>query len=364
MRVGFTCSCFDLLHAGHIIMLEDAKKQCDKLIVGLQVDPTVRKGKNKPIQDLGERAVQLKAVKHVDEVVLYETEEDLVQLLKEIKPDVRILGSDYIDKSFTGDDLDIEIYYHKRAHSFSTSNLRKLIYEEENKKMSTYDLPDEILDLYQNKKDKTFTKKEFVTLPMGGDFKKHKTAMKTYIKAVSPFFDPEKVCLDVGSGNGDLTKRLSNEFKIVISMDFFSSMKFDWLNNPHYAFNKNIHYIELREGEDYTCPTIRNGSIDFIHCMGVFHFLSLSTAIKYLKNMYRVLKVGGTIFLSVPGGKQINPTTEKTLGTPGEWFTYSDDDINKIAKKLNFTCKIHKYEKFTRNDKIVTLYKGENLHEH
>jgi len=129
--IGFTCSCFDLLHAGHILMLKDAKNRCDRLIVGLQTDPTIdRPEKNKPIQSLEERQIQLEAVKYVDEVFTYDTEEDLYKKLLDIKPDVRILGSDYIGKSFTGDNLDIEIYYHERKHNYSTTNLRKKIVSE------------------------------------------------------------------------------------------------------------------------------------------------------------------------------------------------------------------------------------------
>ena len=130
-KIGFTCSCFDLLHAGHILMLEDARKRCGKLIVGLQSDPTIdRPEKNKPIQSLEEREIQLKAVKYVDEIFTYNTEEELYKKLLYIKPDVRILGSDYIGKSFTGDDLDIQIYYHERKHNYSTTNLRKNIVSE------------------------------------------------------------------------------------------------------------------------------------------------------------------------------------------------------------------------------------------
>jgi len=127
--VGFTCSCFDLLHAGHILMLEDSKKQCDYLIVGLQSDPTIDRPdtKNKPVQSLEERQIQLEAIKYIDEIVIYDKENELYDLLKKINPDVRILGSDYKNKSFTGDDLPIKIYYHNRNHSFSTTNLRKQI---------------------------------------------------------------------------------------------------------------------------------------------------------------------------------------------------------------------------------------------
>jgi glycerol-3-phosphate cytidylyltransferase len=128
-KIGFTCSCFDLLHAGHILMLEDAKKQCDYLIVGLQTDPTIDRpnSKNKPIQSLEERKIQLEAIKYVDEIIVYETEKDLYNLLNEIIPHIRILGSDYKNKEFTGSDLDIEIYYHNRNHNYSTTNIRKKI---------------------------------------------------------------------------------------------------------------------------------------------------------------------------------------------------------------------------------------------
>ena len=129
IKIGFTCSCFDLLHAGHILMLKDAKEQCDKLIVGLQTDPTLdRPEKNKPIQSFEERKIQLEAVQYVDEVIKYETENELYELLKVLRPNVRILGSDYEDgRYFTGDDLNIPIYFHKRDHDYSSSNIRKEI---------------------------------------------------------------------------------------------------------------------------------------------------------------------------------------------------------------------------------------------
>ena len=134
--IGFTCSCFDLLHTGHILMLKDAKGQCDYLVIGLQTDPTIdRPEKNKPIQSLEERKIQLEAVKYIDEIIIYETEEDLYKKLLDINPNVRILGSDYIGKSFTGDDLDIPIYYHKRNHNYSSTNTRKKILEIDEKKI-------------------------------------------------------------------------------------------------------------------------------------------------------------------------------------------------------------------------------------
>ena len=128
MKVGFTCGSFDLLHAGHVLMLEEAKSVCDKLIVGLQTDPSIdRLSKNKPIQELKERFIQLSAVRYVDEVIVYETEDDLHALLQKIKPDIRILGKDHQGKKFTGHELDIELYFNTRNHEWSSSSLRKRI---------------------------------------------------------------------------------------------------------------------------------------------------------------------------------------------------------------------------------------------
>lgn len=125
-KIGFTASAFDLLHAGHIAMLEEAKEHCDYLIVGLHTDPTIdRPKKNKPIQTTFERYTQLKGCKFVDEIIPYDTELDLINLLKIIKPDLRIIGEEYRMKDFTGKDLPIEIYYNTREHIFSSSELRK-----------------------------------------------------------------------------------------------------------------------------------------------------------------------------------------------------------------------------------------------
>jgi glycerol-3-phosphate cytidylyltransferase len=140
MRVGFTCSTFDLLHAGHIVMLEDAKKQCDYLIVGLQTDPTIDRPdtKNKPIQSVVERYIQLKAVKYIDEIVVYSTEKDLEDLLLILPLNVRILGEEYKDNQFTGKQIcvnrGIELYFNKREHSFSTTELRQRIHKLESLK--------------------------------------------------------------------------------------------------------------------------------------------------------------------------------------------------------------------------------------
>lgn len=125
---GFTCSTFDLFHAGHVLMLQEAKQQCDYLIVGLQTDPTIdRPEKNKPVQSIFERFVQLQGCKYVDEIVVYATEKDLLDVLSSYNLDLRILGVEYRDKPFTGCDLPIATYFNNRAHSFSSSELRARI---------------------------------------------------------------------------------------------------------------------------------------------------------------------------------------------------------------------------------------------
>jgi glycerol-3-phosphate cytidylyltransferase len=131
-KIGFTCSTFDLLHAGHVTMLEEAKRHCDFLIVGLQNDPTLdRPEKNAPVQSIVERQIQLAAVKYVDEIVIYNTEQDLIDLLLTLPIDVRILGDEYKTKDFTGKDIakqrGSKIIYNGRDHSFSSSSLRKRV---------------------------------------------------------------------------------------------------------------------------------------------------------------------------------------------------------------------------------------------
>jgi len=126
--IGFTCGAFDLLHAGHIVMLEESKSYCDHLIVGLQTDPTIdRPEKNKPIQSVYEIFVQLNAVKYIDRIIPYDTEESLIDLLKSQHINIRFVGEDYRDKEFTGYDLPIEVKYTSRQHSFSSSSLRERI---------------------------------------------------------------------------------------------------------------------------------------------------------------------------------------------------------------------------------------------
>lgn len=132
-KIGFTCSSFDLLHVGHVQMLKECKKKCDYLIVGLQVDPSEDRDKNKPIVPLSSRHIILSSIKYVDEVICYQNEKELYELLKLINPDIRILGEDWKDKPFTGHDLDIPVIFNSRKHNFSTSKLRKQIYLEENK---------------------------------------------------------------------------------------------------------------------------------------------------------------------------------------------------------------------------------------
>ena len=136
MKIGITFSAFDLLHAGHIKMLEDAKRQCDYLICGLQTDPTLdRPEKIRPVQSVVERYIQLKGCVHVDEIVPYATEQDLEDILRSFKIDVRILGEEYRDKNFTGknycEEKGIELYYNQRDHRFSSSGLRKTVTEKE-----------------------------------------------------------------------------------------------------------------------------------------------------------------------------------------------------------------------------------------
>jgi glycerol-3-phosphate cytidylyltransferase len=139
-KIGITFSAFDLLHAGHIKMLEEAKTICDYLIVGLQLDPTLdRPNKNKPTQSIVERYIQLKACRSVDEIIPYNTEADLMDILKSFVIDVRVIGDDYRETNFTGKEYceqkGIEIYYNKRDHRFSTSDLKKAVFEQELKKL-------------------------------------------------------------------------------------------------------------------------------------------------------------------------------------------------------------------------------------
>jgi len=153
MKIGFTCSSFDLLHAGHILMLREAKSVCDHLICGLQIDPTLDRpdDKNPPVQSYMERYIQLSACKYVDEIIPYSTEEELIAILSHVPISVRILGEDYYGKDYTGKDLELPIHYNRRRHDFSTTQLRKNV-ETSNAAIKTF--PRLVKDLANQKDDK------------------------------------------------------------------------------------------------------------------------------------------------------------------------------------------------------------------
>ncbi len=128
MKIGFTCSCFDLLHAGHIAMLQEAKTVCDYLIVGLQSDPSIDKRKVKPVQSIYERYLQLEGCKYVDKIVPYDTEDDLYSLLVTLPIDIRIIGAEYQFDDYTGKGIH-EVHYNKRRHYWSSTSLRERVIE-------------------------------------------------------------------------------------------------------------------------------------------------------------------------------------------------------------------------------------------
>lgn len=137
IKKGFTAGAFDLCHAGHMLVFKECKKVCEYLIVGLQADPSVdRPEKNKPVMSVEERKIILSSIKYVDEVIVYETEADLYNILKENKLGIgiRIIGADWKGKPFTGHALPIPIYFNSRGHNFSTSELRRRVYEQESLK--------------------------------------------------------------------------------------------------------------------------------------------------------------------------------------------------------------------------------------
>ena len=139
LRIGFTASQFDMLHAGHVAMLSEAKNHCDYLIAGLQNNASWdRPEKNAPIQSIVERQIQLAATRYVDEIVVYNTEKDLEDILLTLPIDVRILGVEYRDREFTGKDIcnkrNIKLIFNSRDHSFSSSSLRKRVAEAESKR--------------------------------------------------------------------------------------------------------------------------------------------------------------------------------------------------------------------------------------
>ncbi|OGI93976.1 hypothetical protein A3A03_03005 [Candidatus Nomurabacteria bacterium RIFCSPLOWO2_01_FULL_40_18] len=133
MKKGFTCGAMDLLHAGHVLMLKECREQCDFLIVGLEIDPSVdRPDKKKPIETVEERTIRLEGCKYVDKIVTYSDEIDLYRLLKELNPDVRFMGADWKDKvNYSRDRLpNMKVIYNSRNHNYSSSNLRKRILEQ------------------------------------------------------------------------------------------------------------------------------------------------------------------------------------------------------------------------------------------
>ena len=133
--VGFTCGAFDLLHTGHALMLKECKDHCDYLIVGLQRDPNVdRPEKNKPVQSYEERDIMLSSIKWVDEIVYYDTEEELGHLLRSLPIDIRIIGADWKGKEYTGHELRIPVVFNSRDHGYSTSSLRERVYKAEAQK--------------------------------------------------------------------------------------------------------------------------------------------------------------------------------------------------------------------------------------
>ena len=139
-KIVFTASCFDLIHPGHIKMLEDAKRQGDILIIGLHTDPTInRDSKNSPIQTFEERRIMINSIKYIDYVIDYATEDDLYKILVHLNPDVRVLGSDWEGKDYTGHLLTIPVYFHKRDHDWSTSGLRSRVFYTEFKKHPLYE---------------------------------------------------------------------------------------------------------------------------------------------------------------------------------------------------------------------------------
>jgi len=148
VKIGFNCSCFDLFHAGHVTMLKMEKERCDYLKVALQVDPTTdRPGlKNKPVQSIYERYAQVQACKYVDEILLYDTEKELLNLIMTQDMHIRFLSDEYLYRDFTGKqycmDNGIELFYHKRQHTYSTSELRNRVYELELAKRQEKDVID------------------------------------------------------------------------------------------------------------------------------------------------------------------------------------------------------------------------------
>ncbi|MDO8510175.1 MAG: adenylyltransferase/cytidyltransferase family protein [bacterium] len=157
-KVGFTCGALDLCHAGHILMLKEAKQICDYLIVGLQEDPSTVKDmeyrdklKNTPVMSLEERRIILEGIKYVDEIFTYTDEEDLYNKLKNLKYDVRILGTDWKGKKYTGHDLPHHVYFNERNHNYSTTELRQRVFERELESRKIFNTKGEVLSEHYDK---------------------------------------------------------------------------------------------------------------------------------------------------------------------------------------------------------------------
>jgi glycerol-3-phosphate cytidylyltransferase len=156
VKIGFNCSSFDLFHAGHVTMLKMEKEMCDYLKVAIQVDPTLDRpgNKNKPVQSIYERYVQLQGCKYVDEILVYETEADLLNLIKTQTIHIRFLSEEYLNRDFTGKqyclDNNIELHYHKRQHQYSSSELRQRVAKLESIKNNEIALPQYSTELINN----------------------------------------------------------------------------------------------------------------------------------------------------------------------------------------------------------------------
>lgn len=136
--IGVTAGAFDLCHAGHMLMFKEAREKCDYLIVLLHDNPSLdRSHKNRPVMDLAERKIILEAIRYIDEIRTYETEDELYKILLDMKPDVRIIGADWYGKPYTGHDLPIKMYFNSRDHGYSSTELRRRVYEAERRKEET-----------------------------------------------------------------------------------------------------------------------------------------------------------------------------------------------------------------------------------
>lgn len=222
-RVGFVASSFDLIHPGYITMLKEAKTVCEHLICGLHTDPTIdRSQKNKPVQTTEERLMVLEAIKYVDEVVFYDTEDGLRNLLKTLQPDVRILGTDYRDKQVTGSELDIEIHWHERNHEWSTSGLRKRVWEAEQSKLGKDRNMAIDLDSY------TEHNNYYITRKLEAARAEHETLTRNKVQynsdnplglTIDNISEEVKIGVDIGTGYGWGANFLAQQFDHVYGIE-------------------------------------------------------------------------------------------------------------------------------------------------